>query len=203
MAQLTEIASGIFQWSVFSEEKKLNFNGLFVKTGDESIIIDPPELNSSGLIELKSLIDQYPTQAIILTNVHHERSSQALKSKFGIPIIINQKDASALDFKPDKTFKYGEIIFGFIKTISFENQKSPGETGLLIESQKIMILGDALIGKVPGKLNMLTAEKYEDIQNAKQSLKILNHYKFEILLLGDGESILNNAGEVVKKFLEE
>ncbi len=201
MSQMKEIISGIYQWSTFSEEKGLNFNGLFIISGNDSFIIDPPECNDSILSELRDLISKYPTQAILLTNVHHDRASQELKSKFGIPIWINKRDAEALEFKPDKTFEDNEILFGVFRTITFKDQKSPGETGLLLESRNALILGDALIGKTPGKVNMLPPEKFKDIEKAKKGLKVINNYKFEVLLLGDGESILKNADNITKDFL--
>ena len=40
------------------------------------------------------------------------------------------------------------------------------------------------------------------VYELKQGLKVLNNYNFDKLLLGDGESILENAGAVVKEFLE-
>ncbi len=202
MSQIKEIVKGIYQWSTFSEEKGFNFNGLFVIVGKESFIIDPPDFDDTVLSELKDLISKYPTQAILLTNVHHDRASEKLKSELGIPIWIHKKDAANLDFEPDKTFEDNEILFGIFRTITFEDQKSPGETALLLESQKALILGDALIGKVPGKINMLPPDKFKDIEKAKQGLKVLNNYEFDKLLLGDGESILENAGAVVKDFLE-
>ncbi len=203
MSQMKEIVSGIYQWSTFSEEKGFNFNGLFIISGNDSFIIDPPEFDDSILSELKDLTAKYPTQAILLTNVHHDRASQKLKLELGIPIWINQRDAEALEFKPDKTFEDNEILFGIFRTITFKDQKSPGETGLLLESRKALILGDALIGKIPGKVNMLPPEKFKDIEKAKQGLKVINDYKFETLLLGDGESILENAAIVTKDFIGE
>ena len=65
-----------------------------------------------------------------------------------------------------------------------------------------MILGDALIGKIPGKLNMLPHDKYRDPKLAKRGLNKLLDYEFESLLLGDGVSILKNGKEAVKIFLE-
>ena len=203
MSLIKEIVLGIYQWSSFSEEKGLNFNGLFIVNGNDSIIIDPPNCNNMELTELKDLISKFPTKAILLTNVHHDRASKELRTKFGIPIWINKKDAKSLDFEPDKTFDDNEIIFGIFKTISFKDQKSPGETGLLIESRNILILGDALIGATQGKIKMLPPEKFKDFEKAKQGLRVLNNYEIEILLLGDGESILKNAGRSIKFFLEE
>jgi len=66
---------------------------------------------------------------------------------------------------------------------------------------KIIIAGDALIGKVPSQINMLPSDKHNDITKAKVGLKELLKHEVETLLVGDGESILKEAKEVVVKFL--
>jgi glyoxylase-like metal-dependent hydrolase (beta-lactamase superfamily II) len=82
-----------------------------------------------------------------------------------------------------------------------KHQKSPGETAFYIKDQQIMILGDALIGKVPGEVSMLPPDKYKDPAKAKTCLNQLLEYDFETLLVGDGISILKGAKEAVKNFL--
>lgn len=206
MAVVHEIVPGIYTWSEFSNEKQLNFNGYFLVGNGESVLIDPPELKDQGEKELEDLIvknSNCPLRAILLTNVHHERTSRKLKDKFSIPIWINAKDSDLLDISPDDTFAGGDTIFCGLRVIPFENQKSPGESGFLLEDRKVLIVGDALIGKVPGKVNLLPAEKYADMPKAKNSLRILKNYDFDTLLVGDGESIGRNARQAVLRFLEQ
>ena len=64
-----------------------------------------------------------------------------------------------------------------------------------------MFIGDALIGKVPGKLNLLSPEKFVDINAARKSLVVLKSYDFDDLLLGDGEAILGTGKEALEKLL--
>ena len=109
---------------------------------------------------------------------------------------------SGLEGKADKTFADGDALPAGLTTFKFENQKSPGESAFFLKERGVMILGDALIGKVPGKLNMLPPDKYRDSKLAKKGLSKLLDYEFESLLVGDGEPILKDAKEVVKVFLE-
>jgi hypothetical protein len=88
-----------------------------------------------------------------------------------------------------------------MQVIQLDYQNSPGETTLYMAEQKIIIAGDALIGKVPSQINMLPSDKHNDITKAKVGLKELLKYEVETLLVGDGESILKEAKEVVVKFL--
>ena len=201
---IKETLPGIFSWSEYNEEKKLDFNGLLIIGKGESVIIDPPALAKDDEAELKNIIDSHsscPLKGVLLTNVHHERASSLLKDKFSVPVWVNNLDKVALETSNGKTFIGGNTLFCGIQAIQLEHQKSPGETAFYIADQKIMILGDALIGKFPGQLNMLPPEKYQDLEKAKAGLNQLLDYDFETLLVGDGSSILKGAKEAVKNFL--
>jgi hypothetical protein len=160
------------------------------------------EVNFAELEILVNKNSQSPLQAILLTNVHHERECDEMRKIFGVPVLINEKDDAGLERKADKTFADEDTLPCEIKTINFENQKSPGESAFFFKDRGIMILGDALIGEIPGKLNMLPHDKYRDPKLPKRGLNKLLDYKFKSLLLGDGESILKNAKEAVEIFLK-
>jgi glyoxylase-like metal-dependent hydrolase (beta-lactamase superfamily II) len=202
---IKEIVPDISTWPEFSEEKQLNFNGYYIARKGESVLIDPPELDGAGLNELSALIlknSDCPLKAIYLTNVHHDRTSRFLKDKFSIPIYIHEKDKDLLEFSPDETFADGDSGPCGLKVIHISDQKSPGESAFLFAEIKTMIVGDALIGKIPGKLNLLPAEKYSDIHQAKESLWILLESDFDTLLVGDGHSILKDAKVIASEFLQ-
>ncbi len=201
---IKETLPGLYNWSEYSDEKQLDFNGLLIIGKGESVIIDPPGLEKNDEAELKNLIDSHPSgplKGIFLTNVHHERASSLLKDQFSVPVWVNALDKEALETSTDKTFKGGDILFCGIQAIQLEHQKSPGETAFYIEDQKIMILGDALIGKVPGQVNMLPPDKYQDPAKAKAGLNQLLDYDFDTLLVGDGSSILKGGKDALKNFL--
>lgn len=202
---MKEILPGIFTWHEFSEEKQLNFNGYLLVSEDGSVLIDPPGMTEDGFARLESLAgknSKCPLQAILLTNVHHERECDEMRKRFDVPVLINEKDEAGLEGKADKTFADRDALPCGLITFKLESQKSPGESAFFLKEKGIMILGDALIGKVPGKLNMLPPDKYRDLKMAKKGLSKLLDYEFESLLLGDGVSILKNGKEAVKNFLK-
>ncbi len=202
MSRLREVVPGIYSWSEYSQEKQLNFNGYFVVRQGEAVLIDPPPLDEEGIRELEELVSKNsPLQAFLLTNVHHERASADLKSRFSVPVCIHASDRDAMESPADRTFKEGDPCLCGFEMIPLQHQKSPGETAFLLQAQKILIVGDALIGKVPGEINLLPAEKYDDVEKARQGLKVLEDYDFDTLLVGDGESILSNAKPIVSDFL--
>ena len=203
---MKEILPNIYTWHEFSEEKQLNFNGYLYISGKESVLIDPPGMTKQDFSELENLVGEnstHPLKTVLLTNVHHERECDEFRKKFGASVWINEKDRAGLEGTADKTFTDGDELPCGLITFQLENQKSPGESAFFLKDRGIMFIGDALIGKVPGKLNMLTPDKYRDPVLAKNELNKLLNFEFKILLVGDGAPILNNAKEAVKSFLED
>jgi glyoxylase-like metal-dependent hydrolase (beta-lactamase superfamily II) len=204
MCTLKKISSNIYKWSEFSVEKKLNFNGYYLIFNGESVVIDPPVLVDKDLKTLKNLIKENsdsPLKSILLTNVHHERTSKNVKEIFNVPVCIHESDAKELSFKADHTFVNGDKLYCGLQVVHLENQKSPGESAFYLEDQKTMFVGDALIGGEAGKLNMLPPEKFVNINEAKKSLHVLKNFDFDSLLLGDGESHLSEGKKIFEDFL--
>ena len=70
---MNEILPNIYSWSVYSEEKKINFNGHLIASPDSSwgnVVIDPPQLSDPDLEQMKSL---GPVEYILITNRNHVR----------------------------------------------------------------------------------------------------------------------------------
>ena len=191
------ILPGIWQWSWFSEEKQLNFNGLFLAVGEHRILVDPPPLTAeaSTLIRRQGQLDY-----IIVTNRDHAREAAVCQADFRCQLQVPAADAPQMDLKPSKTFKDGELLPGGIWVIHLQDQKSPGESALFLQQGKgVLIVGDALIGKPPGALSLLSPEKYPDAAKAKAGLHRLLKYQFDAILVGDGTSILTGAKAAVEQ----
>ena len=204
MPLLKQLSSNIYQWSEFSNEKKINFNGYYISCLSESVIIDPPFLCDDGISELKNIIKNKPDsslKAIMLTNVNHDRMCLKFKEIFNVPVCIHEDDASALNFQVDRTFCSDDVEICGFEVIHLTNQKSPGECAFYLKGEKKMFVGDALIGRIPGELNLLPPEMFSDINLAVKSLKVLSDYEFNDLLLGDGESIIGNGKKALENFL--
>ena len=193
------IFPGIWQWSWFSEEKQLNFNGLFLSVGEHRILVDPPPLTAEATTVIRR---QGQLDYIIVTNRDHAREAQACRRDFGCQLFLPEADAPQMDLKPTRTFKDCELLPGGIWVIHLLDQKSAGESALFIQQGKgVLIVGDALIGKPPGALTMLPEEKYHDVVKAKEGLRRLLKYNFDAMLVGDGTSIMTGAKAAVENVL--
>ena len=89
---MDEIFKDVYTWSVYSEEKKLNFNGHFITSQHPlfgNVVIDPPQASDSDLEQMESLGF---VQHIIITNRDHIRWSEEFQQKFGAEIQMNTND---------------------------------------------------------------------------------------------------------------
>ena len=196
---MKQLLPGIWQWSWFSQEKQLDFNGLFLNVGEHKILIDPPPMTAeaSTFIRRQGQLDY-----IIVTNRDHTREASAYQVDFRCQVQVPESDAPQMDLKANKTFKDGELLSGGIWVVHLQDQKSPGESALFLQQGKgILIVGDALIGKPAGSLSLLAPEKYADAGKAKEGLRRLLKYNFDAILVGDGTSILTGAKQAVERAL--
>ncbi|MGE0200683.1 MAG: hypothetical protein AB7P76_06925 [Candidatus Melainabacteria bacterium] len=196
------VLPGIWQWSVWSEEKQLYFNGHACLVGEtDLLLIDPPSAEPEVASALKAL---GRPMLILLTNGHHEREAQALRKALEIPLAMPMQDVPLLEDYPDLTFQDGDWLPGGWLVIQLADQKTPGECALYREADGVMILGDALIRPEGQTLRMLPADKYDDPALAKTGLLTLAHPERPVhaLLLGDGESLLKDAGERLQAALK-
>jgi glyoxylase-like metal-dependent hydrolase (beta-lactamase superfamily II) len=195
---MNEILPGIFTWAYESPEKKINFNGWYLATPDEPILVDPPACSDKTMDE----IEQRGTpRAVILTNKDHFRKSEEFASIFRAPILIHQADAPLVSVRIGGVFKHGDDLPGGVHAIRIPDAKSPGETAFLIRRANAVLLGDALVGRPPGQLNLLPADKFADISKAREGIRILLKYSFDGVLVGDGESIPKGGREAIEDFL--
>jgi glyoxylase-like metal-dependent hydrolase (beta-lactamase superfamily II) len=197
---MKNLLPGIWQWSWFSEEKQIDFNGLFLMVGEHKILIDPPPMTGDAS---SVILRNGPIDYIIVTNRDHAREAVKYQGEFGCQLQVPEADAPQMDLTPTKTFKDGELLTGGIWVIQLKDQKSPGESALFIQQGKgVLIVGDALIGKPSGSLSLLSVEKYADAGKAREGLHRLLKYNFESLLVGDGVSILTGAKQTVERLLQ-
>ncbi len=198
---MKKIVPGISTWSIFNTEKQLNFNGWYIEHQGEAVVIDPPTPGQAVLDEIEK---RGRPKAILLTNKHHTRASEVFRRQFGCHIWIHEAEKKLMEIPIDRTFKHTDLFPCGLKAITLKNHKTEGETAFLFNGEvPALIVGDAVIGRPAGNLSMLPKEKFRDANQAKEALKILLEFKFEALLLGDGESFPSRGYEMLQQFLSK
>ena len=199
---MEEILKDVYTWSVYSQEMSYNFNGWFILKQNPlfgNVVIDPPQPSDEDLAQMRSMGG---VGEIIITNRDHVRWSMELKKEFNASVRMPSADASLVEIEVDSTFDDGDALAGFLKAVHVPDNKSPGETALYWQQKKILIIGDALIGKPPGDVSLLPKEKYDDIMLAREGIGVLAGLNFDALLLGDGELIPKEGKTAVERFIE-
>jgi glyoxylase-like metal-dependent hydrolase (beta-lactamase superfamily II) len=198
---MNALLPNIWEWSWFSEEKQLNFNGHFLTVGEHRILVDPPPMSAN---DMRFARQGGPVDYIILTNRDHVREAGQLREEFHCTVMAPELDAKEMSITIDKTFKDGELLPGGIWVVQLAHQKSPGESALFLETGKgILIVGDAFIAHPARSLRLLPPEKYTDFGQAREGLRRLLKYTFDSLIVGDGASIVTGAKPILERTLAE
>ncbi|HCU23887.1 MAG TPA: hypothetical protein DF383_02625 [Deltaproteobacteria bacterium] len=192
------IREDIYTWSVFSEEKQLDFNGLYLRTPRYTLLIDPPPMEEADRRQVESL--GKPSR-IYLSNKHHTRASAEHRELWGAALYVHEAERPLMEIPVDATFNDGELIDGELEVIRILDAKTPGECAFFWKKHGVLIVGDALIGKAPGALSLLSDEKFKNPEAFRRGLAVLRGFEFQKLLVGDGASIFSNAKQALEQLL--
>ena len=196
---MRDIVSDILTWPWFSEPHGYNFNGHLVRDPGGNLCIDPVEPTED---DMNALVREGVTR-IILTNRNHSRAANRVRARTGARTVIHADDADharSQQTELDDGLKVGDTI-GPLEVVDAAG-KSPGEVALLWPDRGILIVGDAIIGNPPGECGLLPERVMDDPARLRNNLRKLLNLDFDILLVGDGESILRNAKARLKELVE-
>src|SRR5437870_12633707 len=101
------IAPGIQQWSFFSQEKQLNFNGLLLTVNDHCILVDPPPMETP---DRTAILKGYAVDHILLTHRDHVREAEACRGDFLAKAYAPEAEAPSLETPVDKSYRDGELL---------------------------------------------------------------------------------------------
>jgi glyoxylase-like metal-dependent hydrolase (beta-lactamase superfamily II) len=195
---MRELLPGVFVWSRLSERHGYDFNGALVTSDEGALCVDPVEPTPADL-------DHPALQRvswIVITNRNHTRAASLIRERTGAPVLIHPADA-------DHAIAQGTSIDGAIAVgqrfsscvIVSVPGKSPGEIALHDQSRRLLIIGDAVIGKPAGRLSLLPERVIDDPARLRASVAHLLELDFDALLVGDGVSIPVEGKERLKELV--
>src|SRR5262249_55731688 len=97
-------------------------------------------------------------------------------------------------------FGGGAVIAGELRAIAVAGAKTPGETALHWPSRRLVILGDAAVGRPRGALTLLPADKLPDVAAARAGVAQLAQLDVDVILVGDGDDVLARARDALAAF---
>ena len=189
----------ILTWSWFSQPHGYNFNSLLVPDPAGNLCIDPVEPNDEVLSELV----RRGVSRILLTNRNHVRAANRIRERTGARSYIHPEDAAyakAQGAVLDGELHDGERI-GALEVIGVSG-KSPGEVAFLWPERKALIIGDAVIGNPPGRLNLLRERVMDDPARLRRSVRQLLALAFDTILVGDGVSVIGDAKQRLRELVD-
>ncbi len=196
---MREILPGIFTWPWFSQRHGYDFNGYLVVHRSGNLCIDPVEMDEDVLGDLV----HEGVSRIVITNRNHYRAAMRVKERTGAPIAIHPADAPFAREKGtaiDGELLPGERVGPF--TVVDAHGKSPGEVALHWPRRRLLVVGDACVGKMPGECSLLPDTVIDDKAALAASLRRLAELDFEALLLGDGHPVLTGGKEALQRLVE-
>ncbi len=195
---MRELLPGIFTWGVLSELHGYDFNGTVVIHPEGNVCIDPVEPSEVILEEL----EQIGIARVVITNRNHTRGANAVRESTGGRIGLHLADAAfarGRGVSLDDELSVGERVGPF--TVIAAPGKSPGEIALHDPERRILLVGDAVIGNPPGKLSLLGEKVMDDPALLRTSVASFLGLDFDVLLAGDGVSILQGAKDRLRELV--
>ena len=192
---MKEILPGILTWPWFSERHGYDFNGYLIRLPGGNLAVDPVEMGEATLEELAG----EGVQRILLTNRNHFRAAGRLKARTGARVAVHPADASFVRHNGvtvDEDLSHGQKVGPF--TVLDAHGKSPGEVALHWPERRLLIVGDACVGKVPGALALLSPKVIDDLPALQETIRRLAKLDVDVVLVGDGTPILSGGSAALR-----
>lgn len=194
---LEKLSERVYTWFRYSGTLGYDLNG-HVLVGDEgTLLVDPPELTYDEVDEMESLGEP---RFVLITNRTHWRDTAAHLERWPMQVIAHEVEGPRLP-RVDRTVTDGDVVPDGWRVV-FLPGKTVGEIALHSSADGgTLLVGDTLIGEPPGSVRILPDDKIEDRGRLMESLRRIAGMRFDILLVGDGSSILGGADRVVREFV--
>ena len=195
---MREILPGILTWAWFSARHGYDFNGWLVRHPEGNLCIDPVEMPDDVLEEISA----GGVARVLLTNRNHFRASMRVKERTGARIAIHPADAGFARQRGtavDDELRPGDRVGPF--AVVDAHGKSPGEIALHWPERRILLVGDACVGKPPGECALLPDGVIDEKPALIESLRKLARLEFDSLLVGDGAPVLEGGRAALQRLV--
>ena len=190
----------LFGWSIFNEERNIDFHGTLWEHPAGNVLIDPPPLNEHDENHLDSLGG---ASHLIITNSDHVRDSAKILLFTGAKSWGPIAEIDQFPFDCDGWLKYGDKPVKNIEVFCMEGSKTPGESAILID-ETTLVTGDIIRSHEGGRLSMLPDEKLQDRELAVNSIRRVADVKsIEAVIPGDGWPIFKNGHDALIELSEK
>jgi metallo-beta-lactamase superfamily protein len=192
--------SNLFCWSVFDEERNVDFHSVFWTSAHGNVAIDPLPLSEHDRRHMEALGG---LQDIVITNSDHVRGAAELAALTGARVWGPALELDRLRHLDAHAAKDGQQPIAGLEVFELHGSKTPGELAFLIEHHTLVV-GDLVRGQRAGRLNLLPDAKLTDRSAALKSLSRLTELSgIDAVLVGDGWPVFHGGRHALNALLIE
>jgi hypothetical protein len=180
----------LFSWSVFNEDRNIDFHGLLWVRPNGNVLIDPLPLTKHDSAHLDALGG---AAFIVITNSDHVRDAVALKARTGARLYGPAGERDTFPIACDEYSKDGDQVVPGLEVLTLHGSKTPGELALLLE-ETTLITGDLVRAHEGGRLTLLPPAKLKNAAEARASVERLAALpRVDAVLPGDGWPVFRDG----------
>lgn len=198
---MRELAPGLFHWKAPHPRIGVEVSSYYV---DQARTLIDPMVPPAGLEWFRA---RTPPDRIVLTNRHHYRQSDRIRSEFGCPVLCHEAGLHEFEGGPEvEGFRFGQQLAAGITALRV-GAICPEECALHIE------LGDGAVSFADGLVNhgglgfvsdSLLGDDPEEVKRGlRSSLRALLDRHFDTLLFAHGDPIVGGGKEALRAFVED
>jgi len=192
--------SDLFGWSIFNEERNIDFNSTLWVRSQGNVIIDPLLLIEHDKKHLESLGG---AAHVIITNSDHIRDAAIISSMTGAKCWAPLAEKEQFPLQCDGWLQDGDEPISGIEIFSFNGSKTPGELAVLID-ETTLITGDLIRAHEGGCLCIIPDAKLKNKDLAVKSIKrMASIKKIQAVIPGDGWPVFNQGHEALFELSEK
>jgi hypothetical protein len=190
----------LFSWSVFNEERNVDFHSVFWTSANGNVAIDPLPVSEHDRRHMEALGG---VQDIVITNSDHLRGAAELSAMTGARVWGPAQELARLEHVKAHAANDGAQPIAGLEVFELDGSKTPGELALLIEHHTL-VMGDLVRGQRAGRLNLLPDAKLADRAAALSSLRRLTELTgIDAVLVGDGWPVFHGGRHALNALLIE
>ena len=191
---------GLYTWSRYQADRAIDFNGFFWAHPDGGLFIDPMPLE---IHELEQVTELGGARWVLVSNADHLREALELKERYGATLLAPAADRERFGDAAahvDEWYDADTALPLSIEAHWIDGGKSPSEPFFHMKEWNALLFSDVVRSHVSGELMLLSDPKLSDKALVLQSLKQLEGFRPDAILLGDGDSLFRGASEELARF---
>ncbi len=190
----------LFCWSVFNEERNLDFHSVLWTSANGNVAIDPLPLSEHDRRHVEALGG---VQDIVITNSDHMRGAAELSASSGARVWAPALELAKFEHLNARGASEENPPVAGLEVFELHGSKTPGELAILIEHHTL-IVGDLVRGHRAGRVNLLPDAKLTSRAEALSSLRRLTEIQsLEAVLVGDGWPVFHGGRHALNALLIE